>query len=113
MKKFGYGVLAFFPLIEIIASIVLLIVSIIMMTMAALGSANVSAALPSVLLWVSIAGVIFGIILCIVGAVIFVKHAKSNEKLEGNAKGVWIGSLVTLVCFAFPVYWWKCIRKED
>lgn len=113
MKKFGYGVLAFFPLIEIIASLVLLIVSIVMMTMAAMGSADVSAALPSVLLWVSIAGVILGIILCIVGAVVFIKHAKNNEKLESNAKGVWIGSLVTLVCFVFPVYWWKCIRKED
>lgn len=88
-----------------------MIVSIVLMSAAALGSVNVSAAVPTILLWVSIAGIILGIVLCILGAVIFTIHAKKNEKLDNTAKGIWIGTFVTLVCFAFPVYWWKCIRK--
>lgn len=110
MKKFWYGILAFTPLIEIIISVVLMIASIVLMIMAAAGSVNVSSAVPVVLLWVSIFGIILGIILCIVGAVVFTVHAKKNEKLDGSARGVWIGSLIALVCFAFPVYWWKCIK---
>ena len=89
-----------------------MIVSMVLMVSIAAGSVDASAALPSVLLWISIAGIILGIVFCIWGAVVFTAHAKNNERLEGNAKGIWIGSFVTLICFAFPVYWWKCIRKS-
>ena len=112
MKKLWYTFLAFFPLIDVIVSVVLMIVSMVLMVTIATGSVDASAALPGVLLWISIAGIILGIIFCIWGAVVFTVHAKNNEKLTGNAKGIWIGSFVTLICFAFPVYWWKCIRKS-
>ncbi len=110
MKKFWYGVWAFTPLIVTIASVIMMIVSIILMVAAATGGIQISAAVPSVLLWISIVGLIVGIILCIVGAIIFSVHAKRNENLEGNAKGIWIVSFVTLVCFAFPAYFVKCIK---
>lgn len=111
MKKFGYAFMAFFPLIEVIASIVLMIVSIVLMVSSAMGSMDVSAAVPTILLWLSIVGIIVGIVLCIAGIALFTVHAKNNENLTGNAKGIWIGAFVTLICFAFPVYWWKCMRK--
>ena len=110
MKKFRYGVLAFTPLIEVILSVVLMIVSIVLMIMAALGSVNASVTVLSVLLWVSIAGIMVGIVLCIAGAVIFAAHAKKNERLDDTSRGKWVASLICLVCFAFPVYWWKYIR---
>ncbi len=113
MKKVWYTFMAFFPLIEVIISVILMIVSIVLMVSAAMGTVDVSAAVPTILLWISIVGIMIGIVLCILGAVIFTIHAKNNDKLEGNAKGIWIGSFVTLICFAFPVYWWKCIRKEE
>lgn len=62
MKKFWYGVLAFTPLIEAIVSVVLMLVSIVLMVMAAIGSINISAAVPSVLLWISIA--VISLLLC-------------------------------------------------
>ncbi|MBE5886288.1 MAG: hypothetical protein E7284_07810 [Lachnospiraceae bacterium] len=113
MKKLLYGILAFVPLIEVILSLVAMIAGIVMMVMAAFGSMNISAALPSVLLWVGIAGIVLGILLCIVGAVVFTIHAKNNPNLDNNARSVWMTSLIGLVCFSFPVYWWKCIRKEN
>lgn len=110
MKKFWYGVLAFMPLIVTIVSAIMMIVSIILMVMSAMGSIQMSAAVPSILLWLSIVGLVVGIILCIIGAIIFSVHAKKNENLEGNAKGIWIASFVTLVCFAFPAYFVKCVK---
>lgn len=113
MKKVWYAFIAFFPLIEVIISVILMIVSIVLMVSAAMGTVDVSAAVPSVLLWVGIAGIILGILLCIAGAVVFSLHAKNNPNLDNNARGVWMTSLIGLVCFSFPVYWWKCIRKEN
>lgn len=110
MKKFWYGVLAFTPLIVTIVSAIMMIVSMILMVMSAMGSIDMSTAVSSVLLWLSIVGLVVGIILCIVGAIVFSVHAKKNENLEGNAKGIWIASFVTLVCFAFPAYFVKCIK---
>ena len=111
MKKFGYGVLAFLPVIEIVASIVLMIVSIALMTAAAMGNGAIDAAVPVILLWVSIVGIILGIVLCVVGAVVFCAHVKKNENIEEDSKKMWMVSLITLVCFSFPVYWVKCIHK--
>ncbi len=112
MNKFGYAFMAFFPLIELIASIVLMIAGIVLMVSSAMGGTDMSAAVPSILLWVGIAGIIVGIVLCIMGIAVFTVHAKNNSNLEGNGKGIWIGLFVTLICFVFPVYWWKYIRKS-
>lgn len=113
MKKFWYGILAFSPLIDFIVSVILMSLSIAFMVGAASGQLDMSAATAIILLWISIAGLILGVILCIVGAIVFSVHAKKNAALDSKAQGIWIGSLVTLVCFAFPVYWWKCIRKSN
>ena len=112
MKKFLYGVLAFFPIIEVILSIVSMVAGIVLLVLVAMGTVNMSAAVPSILLWLGIGGIILGIILCVVGAVVFTVHAKKNPNLDDTERGKWTALLICLVCFAFPSYWNKCIRKD-
>ena len=112
MKKFLYGVLAFFPIIEVILSVVSMVAGIVLLVLVAMGTVDMSAAVPSILLWLGIGGIILGIILCVVGAVVFTVHAKKNPNLDDKERGKWTALLICLVCFAFPSYWNKCIRKE-
>ena len=82
MKKFLYGVLAFFPIIEVILSVVSMVTGIVLLVLVAMGTVDMSAAVPSILLWLGIGGIILGIILCVVGAVVFTVHAKKNPNLD-------------------------------
>lgn len=112
MKKFLYGVLAFFPIIEVILSVVAMVAGIVLLVLVAIGTVNMSVAVPSILLWGGIVGIILGIVLCIVGAIVFTVHAKKNPNLDDKERGKWTALLICLVCFAFPSYWNKCIRKD-
>lgn len=110
MKKFLYGILAFSPIIELVLSLIAMIAGFVMLGGTVLTGANINTDLATALLWVGIAGIILGIVLCVAVAVIFCIHVKRNEELDSTQKGVWIGSLIGLMFLSFPVYWWKCMK---
>ncbi len=111
VKKLLYGILAFIPLVELILSLIALIAGFVMLGGVLFVGANmIDPNVSMIFLWIGIAGIVLGILLCIAVTVIFCIHVKRNEDLDGSEKGVWIGSLIGLMFLSFPVYWWKCIR---
>jgi len=115
MKRFWTGVLAFAPLVSMIGYFV--VFALILLVTFILGMAGVpdenalgSMAALALFVWMWL-GIFIIVATDIADMIVFSIFAFKNQQIDITYRSLWCGAFLTFQMTAFPVYWWRYLRK--